>query len=154
MDFISGSIDFSKGTNERIINTKNEISFIPIICYEIIFFWKLINKENNYSNLLINITNDFWFGDYIGPYQHFYLSKLRAAEFNKNLIRVSNNGISSIIDNNGNILVSSELNKKDKLNYKLLINDEKNLIILHKILGYILTIFCFISLFVLKLKDE
>ena len=106
------------------------------------------------SNLLINITNDFWFGDYIGPYQHFYLSKLRAAEFNKNLIRVSNNGISSIIDNNGNILVSSELNKKDKLNYKLLINDEKNLIILHKILGYILTIFCFISLFVLKLKDE
>ena len=154
MDFISGSIDFSKGTNERIINTKNEISYIPIICYEIIFFWKLINKENNYSNLLINITNDFWFGDYIGPYQHFYLSKLRAAEFNKNLIRVSNNGISSIIDNNGNILVSSELNKKDKLSYKLLINDEKNLIILHKILGYILTIFCFISLFVLKLKDE
>ena len=106
------------------------------------------------EDLLINITNDFWFGDYIGPYQHFYLSKLRAAEFNKNLIRVSNNGISSIIDNNGNILISSDLNKKDKLNYRLLIKDEKNLIILHKILGYILTIFCFISLFVLKLKDE
>ena len=154
MDFISGSIDFSNGKNERIIDTKNEKSFIPVICYEIIFFWKLINQKNNYSNLLINITNDFWFGDYIGPYQHFYLSKLRAAEFNKNLIRVSNNGISSIIDNNGNILVFSELNKKDKINYKLLIKDEKNLIILHKILVYILTIFCFILLFVLKFQDD
>ena len=75
-----------------------------------------LNKFNNKSHFIVNITNDFWFGDYLGPYQHFYLTKIRAAEFNKPIIRVSNNGISAVIDNNGAILNITQLNKLKILN--------------------------------------
>ena len=65
---------------------------------------------------MVNITNDIWFGDYLGPYQHFYHAKIRAAEFNKPIIRVSNNGISAIIDNKGKILSKILLNEKSSIN--------------------------------------
>ena len=113
MEIIAGSIDFAMGDGQRIVNLNNQLSFIPAICYEIIFFWKLINDENNNADFIINLTNDSWFGQLSGPYQHFYLARLRAAEFNKPLIRVSNNGISAVIDNFGNIIDYIELNKKE-----------------------------------------
>ena len=61
---------------------------------------------------MINITNDSWFGNFSGPYQHFYLSKMRAVEFNKFLIRSSNNGISAMINSKGEIIEFLPLNKK------------------------------------------
>ena len=73
MEAISGSQDFSSGSQNRILDLNDKISFIPIICYEIIFFWKLIDTTNYNADILINITNDSWFGQKIGPYQHFYL---------------------------------------------------------------------------------
>ena len=118
MENISGNIDFTSGQNNRLISN-SDINILPIICYEIIFnkILKDINKNN--IDILINITNDSWFGDKIGPYQHFYHSRMRAIISNKFLIRVSNNGISAIIDNNGKILQSSKLNVKTNLYNKL-----------------------------------
>ena len=112
LDPIVGKSDFRPGDNIRLIKTSENLKIIPIICYEIIFFNDLINKKNINSELLVNITNDAWFGDLSGPYQHFYLSRMRAAEFNKPLIRVSNNGISAIIDNYGFIIDYIPLNKR------------------------------------------
>ena len=77
--------------------------------------------SNNNGSFIVNITNDFWFGDYLGPYQHFYLTKIRAAEFNKPIIRVSNNGISAVIDNNGRVLNKTKLNNTEKFKHKLFI---------------------------------
>ena len=73
-DKIVGNNDFSSGNKTRLIKTSNNLKMIPIICYEIIFFNNLLNKYNNNSDILINITNDSWFGDFSGPYQHFYLN--------------------------------------------------------------------------------
>ncbi len=131
---ISGSFDFSKGREKRLIILDSDLSFIPIICYEIAFYWKLINNINYDSNLIINITNDIWFGKYLGPFQHFYLTKMRAAEFNKTIIRVSNNGISGIFDNKGRILLNIPLNthKNEKLEIKL--ENNKNFYKTHNIL--------------------
>ena len=70
---------------------------------------------------MVNITNDSWFGEYSGPFQHFYLSRIRSVEFNKYLVRVSNNGISAIIDNYGNIINMLPLNKTGKIEYQLFI---------------------------------
>ncbi len=112
LEKISGPNDYSKGQQDRLIRISNDISYIPIICYEIIFYWKIINDLNYQSDFIINITNDFWFGKHIGPYQHFYLTKLRSSEFNKIIVRVSNNGISGIFDSNSNILNSTKLNEK------------------------------------------
>ena len=79
----------------------------------------MLNLENINSELLINITNDAWFGDFSGPYQHFYLSRMRAVEFNKPLIRVSNNGISAVMDNYGRIIDYIPLNKREVVNSKI-----------------------------------
>ena len=100
MEIISGSTDYQKGDAERIITTSDNLKILPIICYEIVFdkIFKNINKKE--IDILVNITNDSWFGNRSDPYQHFYISRLKALVANKSLFRVSNNGISSIIDNN------------------------------------------------------
>ena len=118
-DKIVGNNDFSSGKKTRLIKTSNNLKMIPIICYEIIFFNNLLNKYNNNSDILINITNDSWFGDFSGPYQHFYLSRMRATEFNKTLIRVSSNGISAVINNKGKVIDYIPLNKRGIKRFKI-----------------------------------
>ena len=148
LESIVGPNNYSYGKKERIINLPNNISFIPVICYEIVFYWKLLNKLNHKSNFIINITNDFWFGKYIGPYQHLYLTKIRAAEFNKPIIRVSNNGISAVIDNNGSIIKNTELNNTEKFKHKLFLQENINFINLHLIFKiYFLIIFLLIAFY-------
>ena len=78
------------------------------------------------DNLIINITNDAWFGNLQGPYQHFYQSILRSIEFKKFLIRVSNNGISAIVNHNGKVLISSKLNEKKTIRFKIRKSDLNN----------------------------
>ena len=151
LESIVGPNNFSKGNTERIINLSNNISFIPVICYEIVFYWKLLNKFNNESNFIINITNDFWFGNFLGPYQHFYLTKIRAAEFNKPIIRVSNNGISAVMDNNGKVLVNTKLNNTKNFKHKLLLKKNNNFVVFHLIFKiYFLIFFVLITFYSLR----
>ena len=77
--------------------------------------FKNINKKE--IDILINITNDSWFGTRSGPYQHFYISRIKSLIANKSLLRVSNNGISAIINPNGKIK-SLILTLQDNANYK------------------------------------
>ena len=154
MEFIVGSNDYSVGKQKRKLQINNNIKILPIICYEIMYFWSLINKENNDSNIIINLTNDSWFGNFSGPYQHFYFSKLRAAEFNKPLIRVSNNGISAVIDNYGNILDYIELNKRGTKEITIKnINFNKNYVKLHQYFIYLIFLFLVIA-FLFNRKND
>jgi len=151
LESIAGPHNFSNGREERIINLSKNISFIPVICYEIAFYWKLLNKLNYNSNFIINITNDFWFGKYVGPYQHLYLTKIRAAEFNKPIIRVSNNGISAVIDNKGSIIKNTDLNNTVKFKHKLFLQENINFVNEHLILKiYFFIIFVLITFHYLK----
>jgi apolipoprotein N-acyltransferase len=148
MEIISGSTDFQKGNNERIIITADNLKILPIICYEIVFdkIFKNINKKE--IDILVNITNDSWFGTRSGPYQHFYISRIKALVANKSLLRVSNNGISAIIDNNGQIIKSSKLNKITQIKYKLKTNNNKSFFPLHKIfIYYLFSIFIFLIIY-------
>jgi len=148
MEIISGSIDFKKGNTERIITTADNVKILPIICYEIVFdrIFKNINKKE--IDILVNITNDSWFGIRSGPYQHFYISRIKALVANKPLLRVSNNGISAIIDNNGKIIKSSKLNKISQLKYNLKINNNKSYFPMHKIfMLYLFSIFIFLIIY-------
>jgi len=149
MEMISGNVDFQKGNQERIIITKDKINILPVICYEVIF--DSIYKKINYNkiDIVINITNDSWFGEKIGPYQHFYIARVKSLISNKPLLRVSNNGISGFIDNNGKILKFSKLNEVSKLNYKLKIKKNYSFIFLHNLFFYylILTFILFVIYF-------
>ena len=150
---IAGKIDFSKGEKKRIISLKSDFTYIPIICYEIIYYWKIINKINQNSEFIVNITNDNWFGKFLGPYQHFYLTKIRASEFNKPIIRVSNNGISAIISQNGKVLVRTNLNENKVIRYNMTINNSKNFYKTHYFLNVYFFIICLI-LFLFNLKTK
>jgi len=154
MDIIAGSKDFTIGSNERIMQTKNNVSIIPVICYEIIFFWKLFNNQNNKADIIVNITNDAWFGNLSGPYQHFYLARLRAAESNKPLIRVSNNGVSAAIDNMGNIIGYLALNKSAVGVFDIKIpENKKNFLKFHHFVFYFIFLVILIGIFLNK-KNE
>ena len=148
MEIISGSTDYQKGDAERIIITSDNLKILPIICYEIVFD-KIFNNINKKEiDILVNITNDSWFGTRSGPYQHFYISRLKALVANKSLLRVSNNGISAIIDNNGKIIKSSKLNKITQLKYKLKINNNISYFSIHKIFTfYLFSIFILLIIY-------
>ena len=90
---------FSKGDKREIMEIdKEDFSFriLPLICYEIIYSGKLFKNQN--FDLIINISEDGWFGNSIGPKQHFAHSIFRAVESGKYILRSANNGIAAIIN--------------------------------------------------------
>ncbi len=94
---------YTKGKDKKaILNIKDiNLKLLATICYEIIYSESL---NNNFDyDLIINISEDGWFGNSIGPYQHYAHSKFRSIEQGKALIRSANNGISAIINPNGKI---------------------------------------------------
>jgi len=90
-------------SNERKIISINNLNLLPLICYEIIYSGKINKNEENF-NLILNISEDGWFGNSVGPYQHFSHSIFRSIEEGKNLIRSANNGISAFINPKGQII--------------------------------------------------
>ena len=91
-----GHGSFSKGENANIFSL-GSLKLLPLICYELIFPG-LAQKE---KNLIVNISEDAWFGETIGPDQHFAKAIFRAIENNVFLIRSANKGYSTFIDNKG-----------------------------------------------------
>jgi len=87
---------FSRGTSNDIFKMGN-LKMLPLICYEIIFPELIQNQKN----LIINISEDAWFGNTIGPHQHFAKAIFRAIENNVYLVRSANKGFSAFIDNKG-----------------------------------------------------
>ena len=95
----NGYQSFSSGKDRNPLNIKNnkiDLSLLPLICYEIIYSGKL-SKVSDYD-YIINISEDGWFGNSIGPKQHFSHSIFRSIESGKYIIRSANNGISAIIN--------------------------------------------------------
>ncbi len=84
-------------------------SFATLICYEIIFPGMVRKFFINDGDFIINITNDAWFGNTHGPYQHFSMAVFRAIENRKPVLRVANSGISGFIDSKGNIVAKTNL---------------------------------------------
>ena len=121
-----GHGSYLKGKEQKniIIDTLN---ILPMICYEIIFT-NLIQKSHYNTNLIINISEDGWFGDTIGPHQHFAKGIFRAIEHNSFLIRSANKGISAIINNKGEIVKKLNANEAGNIEFDvpLITSDYKN----------------------------
>ena len=104
-----GYQSFSKSKIRNVINIEDEyfkFSFLPLICYEIIYTGKLYKNSN--FNFIVNISEDGWFGSSVGLHQHFVHSIFRSIEEGKSTIRSSNNGISAHIDFKGRIIKKIE----------------------------------------------
>ena len=112
-----GHGSFLKGnTNSSLIFEK--LNILPLICYEIIFP-DLIQKSDTNINLIVNISEDGWFGNSIGPDQHFAKAILRAIENNTFLLRSTNRGVSAIIDNKGNIIKKMNRNEAGNIEFEV-----------------------------------
>ena len=97
-----GYQSFSADDKRQILEI-NQLKFIPLICYEIIYSGK-INPNKNYYDFILNISEDGWFGKSIGPKQHLTHSIFRSIEEGKNVIRSTNNGISAFVNPKGQII--------------------------------------------------
>ncbi len=145
-----GHGSFLKGNNQQNIKLEN-LSILPLICYEIIFT-EFTQKSEINTNLIINISEDGWFGESLGPYQHFIKSVFRAVEHNTFLIRSANKGISAIINNKGEIV--KKLNTTEigniELEIPLIKTDKKN----KNDLIFFILLFTYISLFIFYKKNN
>ncbi len=101
--------DFKPGSGHKVFRLKNYPSFGALICYEIIFPSQIINKKDK-PQFLINLTNDGWYGNSAGPYQHLVTTRLRAAEEGITIVRAANTGISAVISPTGTVISSLPLN--------------------------------------------
>jgi apolipoprotein N-acyltransferase len=90
---------FARGNGTPIMETRKGYRFVTPICYEILetnYMRKLLNQHGK-NHFIVNHTNDSWYGDTAEPFQHLFLSKWRALEFNLPLIRSTNTGITSVV---------------------------------------------------------
>lgn len=102
--------DFEAGKKGRTLDWQGHQLGVQI-CFEIIFPHLSGRLAHNGASLLINLTNDAWFGTSGGPYQHFAITVFRAVENKKALVRSANTGISGFIDPVGRIEFSTSLNQ-------------------------------------------
>lgn len=108
-----GFLDYTQGDGRPVKLEQLNLSIKAQICYESIFFSeaRISNKE---ADVIINVTNDAWYGRSSGPYQHLHISRMRSVENGVPMIRVANNGITAIIDPVGRIISKLKL---DEVNY-------------------------------------
>lgn len=93
---------FAAAPERHAFNIPGLPAAAPLICYEAIFPGAVL-PEGPRPGLLLNASNDAWFGLTPGPYQHFEQARLRAVEEGLPLVRATNNGISAIVDPVGRI---------------------------------------------------
>ena len=143
-----GYQSFSADKLRNPINLNN-FNFIPLICYEIIYSGKINKTKKNYD-FILNISEDGWFGDSIGPHQHFSHSIFRSIEEGKHVIRSSNNGISAYINPKGQIIDKTLTTDKGFIEFKsfkksnkTIFSSQGNKIFFYFLIIYISLIFFF-----------
>ncbi len=100
--------DFGRGVDATVLSA-NGIRFGVMICYEAIFPAEVREFAVNGAQLLVNITNDAWFGRSSAPYQHFAISIMRAVENGMYLVRAANTGITAVVDPSGTVHAQTAL---------------------------------------------
>ncbi len=113
---------FASGKESTLFKGKKKAKFNAVICYEILFSSFIrtsLNSLPDHPDFMINLTNDSWYGDTAEPYQHQFLAKWRAFEFQIPLVRSTNTGITSILWPNGENSKSLPLFRKGYLDLSL-----------------------------------
>ena len=108
LDIIAGPADFVAGTQNRPMSVPGVGQVQMLICYEVIFAGRVTDRQNR-PDVMVNVTNDAWFGTTIGPWQHLYQAQMRAVEEGVPLLRAANTGISAAFDGFGRQLGSIPL---------------------------------------------
>jgi apolipoprotein N-acyltransferase len=106
------------GTTRKAISVPRAPPFLPLVCYEVIFPGDAVPRGER-PGWLVNLTNDGWFGQSSGPYQHLQQARVRAIEEGLPLVRAANTGISAVIDPLGRVVRSLPLGQEGVLDAAL-----------------------------------
>tara|TARA_B100001057_G_scaffold408702_1_gene423061 strand:+ start:1841 stop:3337 length:1497 start_codon:yes stop_codon:yes gene_type:complete len=148
---------FTSGDRRDVVEIEQQnfsLKILPLICYEIIYSGKLFEQKD--FDLIVNISEDGWFGQSIGPKQHFTHSLFRAIESGKYVVRSSNNGIAAVINPIGSIEQSVgftqsgyvDLEKVRKIQPTIFLNYG------NKIFGLLILLYIFLIFSFNKIKNE
>jgi len=117
-DFIKWQVGISSwnvGKEQSVFRLNDSIKVGGVICIESIYPDFVAGFVKKGANILVVVTNDSWYGYSSGPFQHKEISRLRAIENRRAIVRAANGGISCIIDPLGNIVSETKLFTKDIL---------------------------------------
>lgn len=95
---------FTEGSADQRAMRIDDIWLAPTICYEIVYpeiVRENVVNQGEIADVLLTISNDAWFGESIGPIQHFQMARMRAIELGRPLIRGTNTGVTGIVDHRG-----------------------------------------------------
>lgn len=114
----SNGSGFSAGPGPELVDIGELGSALPLICYEGVFARNLLAAPER-AEMLLMITNDAWFGQASGPYQHLAQARLRSVEQGLPMIRAANTGVSAMIDGAGDLSGSIALGEAGFLDLAL-----------------------------------
>lgn len=98
--------DFSSGEFKNKLLKTDKAVFGISICYEDAYGTE-VRQSLPDANILINVSNDAWFGDSMAPHQHLQIARMRAIENGRYMLRSTNTGVSAVIDNKGKVIARS-----------------------------------------------
>jgi apolipoprotein N-acyltransferase len=121
---LGGSISSLGTQKKRSVFVSNKAKVAPIICYESIYGSFVNGFVKNGANFLAVITNDGWWQNSQGHKQHLMLSKLRAIENRRSLVRAANTGVSAVINMKGDITKSLDYGVKGEIKATIPLNTQ------------------------------
>ncbi len=148
--------NFSPATTKQQVMTFADYQVVPAICYEITYpgiVHELIadaDANSNKAKLLVTVSNDAWFGDSFGPYQHMQMARMRALELGIPLVRSTNDGISAVVDARGNMLDKLDRYTQATLSYEVSLVSYQTLYRKFGLLGIYLILGISLAVFVVR----
>jgi apolipoprotein N-acyltransferase len=123
---------YAKDTASKVFsNTGNPFITSPVICYESIYGEYVASYVQKGANIIIIITNDGWWGNTPGHKQHLAIAKLRAIETRRWVARSANTGISAVIDEYGNFVVTKPWDTADFIKYNIPVKTNQTFYVKH-----------------------
>jgi len=120
--------------NLPLDNRKDTLKIDGMVCYESIYLYFIPRFVEKGADLISVVTNDSWYGNSSGPYQHKEMSVLRAVENRKTVVRAANGGISCIIDPLGRTLTESKMFTTDVITGDIFIQEGKTFFTTHSLI--------------------
>ena len=151
---VAGPMNFVAGANRHPLALPGGLKATAFICYEIIFPG-MVAVDAASSQIIVNVTNDAWFGDTPGPYQHFRQSQIRAVENGLPVLRAANTGISGIIDPSGRVVDALAMNVRGTIDFSLPVASSGAAFMpLSRVNGFLIMFFVAVAASGLKLRQR
>jgi len=109
---------FSRGPGPRV-ETVSGVRLTPLICYELLFPDVVRAALRAGGTLIVNLTNDYWFGRSMEPAQHLAQCRMCALETGRPIVRATNTGISAFIDAGGGLLAYTDIGEQTVLRMRI-----------------------------------